>query len=115
MSPSPMLLKPTLTCQLLAICFALLLPVRANAWGDYGHRIIARIAAEYLNDTAKEKVIELLRVDTKISRFYYQEHCPGILALSDKATLSANEKTSFLREGLACIAPWPDPPLKFQR
>jgi hypothetical protein len=88
---------------------------RANAWGEFGHSIVARIAAEYLNERAGEQVIELLRADAKAARNYYQGRCPGVLALSDKATLSAAEKARLLREGLACVAPWPDPPLKDAR
>lgn len=98
-----------------AFALALLSPARANAWGDYGHSIVARIAAEYLNERAGAQVVELLRADAKAAKNYYQGRCPGVLALSGKATLSAAEKARFLREGLACVAPWPDPPLKDAR
>lgn len=98
-----------------AVALVLLSSPRANAWGEIGHSIVARIAAEYLNERASEQVIELLRADAKAARHYYQGRCPGVLALSDKATLSLTEKARFLREGLACVAPWPDPPLKFDR
>jgi hypothetical protein len=115
MSKHPMVVRSRLICSFFAICVLLLLPLRANAWGEYGHRIVARIAAEYLSPKARERIVELLRVDAKAARAYYQEHCPAVLVLSDKATLSDNERGRLLREGLACIAPWPDPPLKFVR
>lgn len=108
------LVRFTLACAF-AAAVVLLAPPRANAWGEIGHSTVARIAAEYLNGQASEQVIELLRADAKAMRHYYQGRCPGVLALSDKATLSAAEKARFLREGLACVAPWPDPPLKFDR
>lgn len=108
------LVRLTLACAFAAAVVLSASP-RANAWGEFGHRITARIAAEYLNERASQQVIELLRADAKAARSYYQKNCPGVLALSDKATLSAAEKARFLRDGLACVAPWPDPPLKDAR
>lgn len=108
------LLRLTLACACAAAA-VLLSPPRANAWGDIGHSTVARIAAEYLNERAGGQVMELLRADAKAMRHYYQGRCPGVLALSDKAALSDAEKARFLRDGLACVAPWPDPPLKSDR
>lgn len=114
MSKRQSLVRATLACAFFAAC-VLAAPPRASAWGDYGHSIVARIAAEYLNDRAADQVRELLRADARAARAYYQERCPSVLALSDKTTLSTAEKARFLRDGLACVAPWPDPPLKFAR
>lgn len=114
MSKQQRLVRLTLACVSIAACM-LWSPPRAEAWGDNGHSIVARVAAEYLSGKAGEQVMELLRADTKAARAYYQERCPAVLALSDKANLSSTEKARLLREGLACIAPWPDPPLKTAR
>lgn len=104
----------TLACAF-AAAFVMLTPLRANAWGDYGHRIVARIAAEYLNERASAQVVELMRADIGAARHYYKAQCPAVLALSGKANMNAAEKAGFVREGLACLASWPDPPLKDAR
>ena len=70
-------------------------PIRGYAWGDHGHRTVARIAARYLNDKAAAAINEILKADP-----YLAQKCP-------------NESSLELK--LACIASWPDPPLKDER
>src|SRR6185503_72416 len=70
-------------------------PMRGYAWGDHGHRTVARIAARYLNDKAAAAINEILKADP-----YLSQKCP-------------NESSLELK--LACIASWPDPPLKDER
>ena len=82
-------------CVTLAILISAMLPVNAFAWGDHGHRIVARIAAGYLNDKAAAALTEILSADA-----YLKQKCPG---------------ESALEMQLACIASWPDPPLKDER
>jgi hypothetical protein len=48
-----------LTCSMLAV-----LPQRAAAWGDDGHKTVALIAQHYLTPTAKKQVDALLAADT---------------------------------------------------
>lgn len=79
----------------LALSLAAVLPANAFAWGDHGHRIVARIAANYLNGKAASAIDELLRMDP-----YLKQKCPQAASLELK---------------LACIASWPDPPLKDER
>ena len=101
----------------IAVCLSLILilPASAHAWGMEGHRIIARIAANYLKSQARAEVIILLRTAIRNGPVYYQENCPNVLTLSRKKLLTKTEEDKFLVEGMACIAPWPDPPVKAQR
>lgn|GEM_PF-1266986 len=80
----------SLTLSLLAA-----LPADAFAWGNHGHRIVARIAANYLNSKAASAVDELLRTDP-----YLKQKCP---------------QDTSIELRLACIASWPDPPVKDER
>ena len=101
----------------LSLCAGLIaaLPGNALAWGMEGHRITARIAAKYLNAPARAEVVKLLRTDIRNNTDYYQKNCSTILSLSKKKKFTKKEEDEFLVEGMACIAPWPDPPVKDQR
>lgn len=63
---------------------------RVHAWGDRGHRIVARIAAHFLDADTKLRVRELLATDS----------CGHFEALAEQ---------------FACVASWADPPIKDQR
>lgn len=84
-------------------------------WGDTGHRIVARIASKYLSPQTRSIVVDLLKADIKSNSSYYQDRCPDVLALGNKAALNAPDSERFAEMGLACIASWPDPPLKWER
>lgn len=83
--------------------------------GDEGHRITARLAASFLTPAAAAEVGKLLRNDARNNPAYFKSKCPAVLALTSKAKLTKAEEATFLVEGLACVAPWPDPPVKDQR
>lgn len=89
--------------------------INAYAWGDEGHRITVRIAAEYLNAEARTEVIKLIKVDAANNELYYKKTCPEVAALVRKKTLSEMEEIKLLSDGLACVASWADPPVKNQR
>ena len=101
-----------LPCSLLVLLF---LSANTFAWGDHGHRLVARIAARFLNPQSRTIVANLLKADTQSNREYYTKKCPDVLSLANKANLTPDETSKFLDIGLACIAPWPDPPLKWDR
>jgi S1/P1 Nuclease len=109
------LFKKRFCALLLCAGLVLTLPVSALAWGTEGHRMTARIAAKYLNPRARAEVITLLRTAIRNNASYYQENCSTVLALSKKRMFTKKEEEEFLVEGMACIAPWPDPPVKEQR
>ena len=50
------------TVALLALCVALT-PQSALAWGDEGHRIIARVADRFLDPAVREKIAAMLAAD----------------------------------------------------
>ena len=54
--------KRFFTCLTLTACLICLAPSRCAAWGNAGHRIIARIAAKRLNDNVKKAVAQMLGV-----------------------------------------------------
>jgi hypothetical protein len=108
-------MKKTVMFVLLSLGLVFVLPVRSLGWGTSGHRLTARIASQYLSPAAQVQILELLRTDVRNNKGYYQQHCPVVLTLSGKKNPSAAEKQQFLKEGLTCIAPWPDPPVKDQR
>lgn len=87
----------------------------AFAWGDEGHRITVRIAANYLTPAVRAEVIRLLKTDIGNNTAYYQKTCANILDLSKKSKLSSADEITFAGEGLPCIASWADPPVKRQR
>jgi len=91
------------------------LSLNAFAWGDEGHHITVRIAANYLTPAVRAEVIRLLKTDIGNNTFYYQKKCSNVLALSKKSKLTAAEQVTFAGEGLACVASWADPPVKRQR
>lgn len=101
-----------LTCSSLLILF---IAADTFAWGDYGHRLTARIAARFLTQQAQSVITDLLRADISANSAYYQERCPSVATLGSKPTLTAAEMATFVETGLACIAPWADPPLKWAR
>lgn len=49
-------------CLTLSVCLVCLAPARCAAWGSAAHRIIARVAARRLSDSAKKSVALLLGV-----------------------------------------------------
>ena len=51
--------------RLLACVLMLLLPGPALAWGDLGHRVICEIVFQELNDTARERLKELIQLDSE--------------------------------------------------
>jgi hypothetical protein len=95
--------------------FAAMLSANAFAWGNEGHHITVRIAANYLNPAARAEVIRLLKTDAANNEPYYKANCADVLALSKKANLTTDEQNSFVSDGLACVASWADPPLKYER
>jgi hypothetical protein len=106
----------------LALCLIMTWSSGAAAWGNEGHQLVARISTEFLNDKARQQIIELLMEDVKTYRFFYEKNgCASVLAISDKAggdekKLSDDDKQKFLLRGLSCVATWPDPPyVKYQR
>jgi hypothetical protein len=103
---------------LIVTCSALLivsLSVDAFAWGDYGHRLTARIAARFLNPQSQAIIADLLKTDIVSNPAYYQSRCPNVSSLGNKPSLTPAELTTFIDTGLACVAPWADPPLKSER
>jgi hypothetical protein len=101
-----------LSCSVLLM---LALSVDAFAWGEQGHRLVARIAGRFLNPQTQSIIADLLKADMVSSPAYYQTNCQSVLALGNKANLTTAEMATFVETGLACIAPWADPPLKFDR
>jgi hypothetical protein len=93
----------------------LIAPIHGSAWGDIGHRIVARIASRYLNPQARTTIVDLLRIDSKLNPSYYSGSCPDVLQLANKTVLTNAEAATFTERGLACIASWADPPLKKDR
>lgn len=108
---SPNLLKQIIFCALVI----LVIPLRGLAWGDIGHRVVARIASQRLSPPVKASVVELLKADIKLNQGYYSGNCPNVLSLGTKPVLTQAETATFVELGLACIASWADPPLKDAR
>lgn len=104
-----------LVTLLMCLGVTAMMPVTSLAWGDEGHRITARIAASFLTPAAAAQVGKLLRNDARNNPAYFKSKCPTVFALTSKAKLTKAEEATFLVEGLACVAPWPDPPVKDQR
>jgi hypothetical protein len=69
-SPLP---KSLLFRLAIILCVVCLLPARAAAWGNAGHRIIARVAWEYLTPRAKEAVTRLLGKEDLASASTYAD------------------------------------------
>lgn len=65
--------------------------VSLQGWGDDGHRLVARIAAQAVSPATRTRLVELLSIDP------------------------ACAKENGLEHQLACVASWADPPLKDQR
>jgi S1/P1 Nuclease len=111
---------------LLAVCLMLMMPASAAAWGTAGHRMVARIATQYVNPLTKDRLLELIRYDFKVNKDYYlaqqkagenpnQAKCVELFSINEKTQLTESERERLLSEGLGCMAPWPDPPVKRQR
>ena len=100
---------------LLCAVVILVLPLHGFAWGDIGHRVVARIASRHLNPQARAAIVDLLKVDSKLNPSYYSATCPDVLSLAEKPVLTDSEAATFTERGLACIASWADPPLKTER
>ncbi len=77
-----------LACLLVAGLLLTLAPVRAAAWGQEGHAIVARIAAARLTTKTQTAVGKLLQVDP-----FFKQKCSHAQTVGDK---------------LACIASWAD-------
>ena len=105
------LLKHLVFCALVI----LVIPLNGLAWGDIGHRVVARIAARRLSPQVRASVVELLKADIKLNQGYYSSTCPDVLALGNNAVLNEAQTATFTELGLACIASWADPPLKDER
>ena len=82
----------TLMCSLALFCLVAALPTRALAWGDEGHRIVARVAEKGLTPKAQTAIAALLSNDAFISQCQQQQHIP-VATFADR---------------LACIATWAD-------
>lgn len=91
------------------------LALNSFAWGERGHRLTARIAARFLTPQSQTIIVDLLKADIVSNPLYYQKNCPNVAALSNQTSLTPAEISTFIDLGLACIAPWADPPLKFDR
>jgi len=101
-----------LTCSALVLLF---LSVSTFGWGEQGHRLVARIAARFLSPQSRTVIASLLKADIKSNPSYYQKNCPDVASLSKRTNPSPAKIAQFVEKGLACVAPWPDPPLKFDR
>ncbi|HEX8179375.1 MAG TPA: S1/P1 nuclease [Pyrinomonadaceae bacterium] len=77
-----------LACLLSVGALIALTSVRAAAWGQEGHAIVARIAAAHLSKKTQTAVVGLLQVDP-----FFQQKCAQAKTVADK---------------LACIASWAD-------
>ena len=100
---------------LLCAVVILFVPLRGFAWGEIGHRVVARIASRYLDLQARDAILDLLKADSKLNPGYYSATCPDVALLADKTVLNDSEAAIFVERGLACIAAWADPPLKKER
>ena len=69
-----------------------LLPSQVAAWGSDGHRIVARIAAAYLNPRARAAAASLLRDDPYVAACTIHEHT----------------RVKGVADILACVATWAD-------
>lgn len=59
--------KKQFTCFILIVSLISILPVRANAWGASGHRIVAMIAENHLTPKARERINDLLGDDVSLA------------------------------------------------
>jgi S1/P1 Nuclease len=111
---------------LLGMCLIAMQPTSVAAWGTAGHRMVARLATQYLNPITKDRLLELIRYEFKTNKAYYldqqktsdnpnQSKCVDLFLINDKTQLTDSERARLLSEGLGCMAPWPDPPVKRQR
>lgn len=100
--------KVFLVVAFLIVAFSL----NAFAWGSEGHQITVRIAAGFLNPSARAEVIKLLKVDAANNEPYYKQNCPQVLDSLKMKTLSAIDESALVSDGLACVASWADPPVK---
>jgi hypothetical protein len=73
---------------ILAGCLLGLLPARAAAWGQEGHRIVARLAAMHLTKKTQAAINKILSADKQDAK-----QCRKMKSIADK---------------LACISTWPD-------
>src|SRR4051794_1749299 len=81
------------------VCTVSVMPMRARAWGTEGHRIVARIAARYVNPATRDRLVELIQYDLKANLGYYQlqqreksnayeAKCIDLLSLVEKTSLT---------------------------
>jgi hypothetical protein len=66
-------------------------PMTALAWGDEGHKIVAKVAEHYLTDAARQRVLQLIKDDQK--KDYYSKECPQAQTVADF---------------MMCVSTWPD-------
>src|SRR5262249_9519205 len=79
------LLRSVLAYSISLICLLTLQPVRANAWGRTGHRIVARIAARHPSPKTKAAISDLLKPDENDVR-----NCKNLPKFKDqKAAISS--------------------------
>jgi hypothetical protein len=84
-------LRRTLLYSLAALCLVVTLSAETFAWGDKGHRIVARVAAQGLTAAARGAVGNLLGDDAFLADCQ-QHHIP----------------TATFQDKLACFATWAD-------
>lgn len=80
----------------LTLIFVMLLPQSALAWNATGHQLVARIAWENMNATARQNVIALLRAAP-------QDACLLDLFPDDTRPLEERQREFFMR-----VSTWPD-------
>ncbi len=61
------------------------------AWGEEGHKIVAKVAEHYLTDTARQRILQLLKDDQK--KDFYTKECP---------------QAQTVAYYMACVSTWAD-------
>src|SRR6267143_1081094 len=91
------------------VCTVGLMPMYALGWGTEGHRIVARVAARYVNPATRDRLVELIQYDLKTNQGYYllqqreksnayEAKCIDLLKLAEKASLTEGERNSLVSE-----------------
>jgi hypothetical protein len=73
--------KGLFTLALLVCTLFAASPKRAMAWGDEGHKVVAKVAEHYLTDTTRQRILDLLKQDQK--KDFYARECPQAQTASD--------------------------------
>jgi hypothetical protein len=87
----PFALRNALVSSIILCCLIGALPARALAWGDKGHRIVARIAERNLTPQARSAITSLISNDEFLAE-----------------CRSKNIPTTTFADKFACIATWAD-------